>query len=334
MSGITLAQLTQIERTPEKKYIMLQLLREAKVMQRLPFENVSGLTVQAMWWEQLPDGGTFRSLNEGYTSAENGQLGDGTEAVFAFGGDVTYDRVLELIKNVVGDPVKMQVDARLKVIGLNWNNQFINGDVAADPKGFNGIKKRIAGMPARQTIWAAGSTSAPFDPTASAANARSFMNMFNLAWRRTNGGNVDDILCNEDFIVGFSRVLALMQSSGNFLATTKDQFGREELTYRGATFTDMGLLKDQATEVISNTEVAGDGGADSMSVYFVSYNKDQGIYGIQLNPLKAYQPLGTGEMESKPSKLWRIDWWNGLASFGKYGMTRLRNIERLADWTE
>lgn len=335
MAGITLAQIAQLATDPMKKYIGMQLLRDAKILEVLPFENVSSLKVTAYWWETLPSGGGFRSLNEGYTSAENGQLGDGSEFVYGFGGDITFDSILERVKDVAGDPIKMQVDGRLKAMSLTWNDYFINGDVAVDPKGFNGIKKRVSLMPSRQTVYfTANTTDAPLDPTATAANARAFINKINQAWRYCNNGNVNAILCNEDFIIGFSRVLSLLQGYGNYLAVTKDQFGREEVTYRGVKFFDMGLKRDQSTEIISNTEIAGDGGADSMSVYLLSINMEDGVYGIQLNEFNAYDPLGGSEMESKPSKLYRVDWWNGIASFGRKGIVRLRNLERLADWTE
>jgi len=334
MAGITLAQLAQVEVDPAKKWIMLNILRECKVMSRLPFENVSSLQVRAAFWETLPTGGTWRSVNEGYTSAEDGQIGDAWEALYGFGGDITFDTVMEKVGNVIKDPVQLQMEGKLKSMSMDWNYAFINGDQAVDPKQFNGLKKRVASLPSRQTVYAAGSTAAPVDPTASAALARGFINNINMAWRYCNAGNVNMILCNEDFIVGFSRVLALMQSGGNYLSVTKDEYGREEVSYRGVPFVDMGLKKDMSTEVISNAETAGDGGADSMSVYFVSVNTQDGLYGIQLNSFNAYDPLNGGEMESKPSKMRRVDWWNGLATFGRYGIVRLRNIERLADWTE
>ena len=335
MAGITLAQLAQVETDPAKKWIELNILRECKVMDKLPFESVSSLQVRAAYWETLPTGGAWRSVNEGYTSAEDGQIGDAWEALYGFGGDITFDTVMEKVGNTIKDPVQLQMEGKLKAMSMDWNYAFINGDQAVDPKQFNGLKKRVASLPSRQTVYATSTTSAaPHDPTATAATARAMLNKFNQAWRYCSAGNVNMILCNEDWIVGFSRILALLQGSGNYLAVTKDQFGREEVSYRGVPFIDMGLKKDMSTEVISNAETAGDAGADSMSVYFASVNTQDGLYGIQLNPFTAYDPLNGGEMETKPSKLRRVDWWNGLATFGRYGIVRLRNIERLADWTE
>lgn len=334
MAGITLAQLAQVETDPMKKFIQLQILRDVRIMEVLPFENVSSLKVAAQWWETLPDGGTWRSLNEGYTSSENGQLGEGVEALFGFGTDITFDSVLERIQNVVRDPVQVQVEGKLKSINFDYNYAFINGDPAVDPKQFTGIKKRVASLPSRQSLYFTKTTSAaPLDPTASAANARRFFDVLEQGWRYTNGGNVSAILCNEDFILGLARAARYMQTQGNFLDVTQDTLGRDLYTWRGKPLTDMGLKKDQTTEVIPTTETAGDGGSDSTSIYFVSFDMQEGLYGIQLNPLTVYDPLNGGEMESKPSKLKRIDWWNGLANFGRHSMVRIRNLARLADWS-
>lgn len=334
MPGITLAQLAQLETDPIKKYLGMQLLRHVKLWEILPFENVNALEVRAVWWEKLPTGGAFRMVNEGFTAAQDGQLGDGFENLYGFGGDIVYDTVFEGIGNVVADPIKIQIDGRLESMAITWNNYFINGDVATDPKGFNGLKKRVATMPARQTIWLGGSTAAALDPTDSAANARKFINAFNTAWRYCNEGKVNAILCNEDFIIGFSRVLALLQGYGNYLDVTRDNYGREEVSYRGVKFIDVGLLHDRTTEILPSNELAGNGSSNSMSFYLVSVNTENGIYGIQKNQFAPYDPLGGSEMESRPAKMMRIDWWNGIASFGRYGIVRVRNLLRLSSWTE
>jgi hypothetical protein len=334
MAGITLAQVAQLEKDPLKKYIGMQLLRHVKLWELLPFENVSALEVRALWWEKLPTGGAFRMVNEGYPAAQDGQLGDGFEHLYGFGGDIVFDKVLEGLSNVVVDPIKTQVDGRLESMAITWNNYLINGDVAVDPKGFNGLKKRVAAMPSRQTIWLGGSSAAALNPTASAANARKFINTFNMAWRYCNKGNVNAILCNESFIIGFSRVLALLQGYGNYLDVTRDNYGREEVSYRGVKFIDVGLLQDRTTEIIPENEPDGTASNVAMSFYLISINTQDGVYGIQKNQFDPYDPLNGGEMEARPAKMMRIDWWNGIASFGRYGIVRVRNLKNLAGWTE
>jgi hypothetical protein len=333
MAGITLAQLAQVSKDPLTKFVALKILRDSPVMKVLPFENISSLTVQAQWWEQLPTGGAFRSLNEGYSSYEDGQLGEGQEALFGFGGDITFDRVLEQITNVVKDPIQVQQEGKLKAMTLNWNDYFINGDPATDPKGFSGLKKRVAGLPTRQTVYFAASGSAGLDVTTSAANAMHFFNDLEEMWHKCNGGNVSMIVTNESVILGFGRAMRYAQTAGNFLDLTQDTLGRDFYTWRGKPLLDMGTKKDMSTEIITLTETGGTGSSNTTSMYMVSCNMDDGLYGIQLNPLAVYDPLAGGEMESKPSKLRRVDWWNGLANFGRYCIVRGRNLLDPASWT-
>jgi hypothetical protein len=335
MAGMTLAQLYAREKDPVAKWMEYKLLRSCKLLDLVPFEKTSSLKVRAKFWQKLPTGGTWRQINGGYTSAEDGQIAETEENLYAFGGDITFDNVMTLVTDTIKDPVQMEIDGKLLTMGLQWNTKFINGDVAVEPNAFDGIKKRVAGMPARQSVcWTSTTSSAPLDPTASAANARRFINTLRKAIKYCNDGQVSALMCNEDFILGISAALIYLQSAGNYLAVTKDQFDRDITTFKGIPLVDVGYQDDLSSEVISNAETAGDGGADSHSQYLASFDMESGIYGAQLNEFKVYDPLNGGEMETKPSKLRRVDWFNGLVNFGTRGIVRLYNLARLADWTE
>lgn len=335
MAGITLAQLAQLETDEINKFLMMKILRDSKVMDLVKFENISSLKITAQYWQKLPTGGTWRAVNGAYASAEDGQLASTSEFLYGFGGDITFDSIIPLIKDTARDPVQLQMEGKTKAMTLQWNDKLINGDVGTDVNSFDGLKKRVAAMPSRQTIyWTSATSAAPLDATASAALARRFLNVLRRAKQTCNGGQASAILCNEDFVLAISAALIYAQSAGNYLATTKDSFDREITTYQGIPLVDMGYQSDLTTEIISTTEAAGDAGTDSTSQYWVDFNGDEGVHGIQLNAFKSYDPLNGGEMESKPSKLRRIDWWNGIANFGTRSIVRTRNMARLADWTE
>jgi hypothetical protein len=114
---------------------------------------------------------------------------------------------------------------------------------------------------------------------------------------------------------------------------TKDQWQRTVVNLYESPIIDPGLKKDQSTEIITQTETAGDSSSDATSMYCVSFDKKEGIVGIQLNDLKAYDPNEGGEMESDPANLVRIDWWVGLAGAGSYGATRGMNVEGPDNWS-
>jgi len=330
--ALTLAHLAKVETDPLKKYVITNLLREVKIAEVLPFQNVSSLRSVAVRWQTLPDV-AFRTINEGYTPSE-GDLEQVWESVYGFGGEIKYDRVFDLVKDTIVDLKKTHTDMKLMAMACKFNDYFINGDHATDYKGFEGLKKRISGMPSRQTIYFAGASSAALDPTSSVASGNTFYTKFEELHYKTNRGQHNAFICNEGMVWGIGRVARYIQSGGgNVLDVTKDSFDRSIPTMYGSPIIDIGLKKDQSTEIITGTEVAGDAGTDATSIYAIAFNEMQGVTGIQLEPMAVYDPLGGGEQESTPTKLVRIDWWVGLAGFGSYGIARGQNVEDPSNWT-
>lgn len=330
--AVTLAQVAKLSDAPLRKGIILNMIRESPILGMVPFENVNSLSSVAVRWTNLPSV-AFRKVNAGYTASE-GDVEQVYESVYGFGGDIELDRVFKKITgSLIQDPRTLQIEMKTKAMAIKFSDYFINGDHAVDVDGFEGLKKRVSNMPSRQSV-RASSTTDILDPTASVANARLFLDKWEQAMYSANGGNVNAILCNEGLKWGLGRVLRYLNASGGVLLdTSKDEFEREILTYKGAPIMDAGLKSDQSTEIISATETAEDAGTDATSAYFVPFNMEQGITGIQLSEMEVYDPLDGGEKSDKPTNLVRVEWWCGLAGFGSYGFTRLHNIETPSSWT-
>jgi len=327
----TLAQLAKLEVQDFKKGIMLNMLRESKIMEVVPWENVNSLQSLAVRVRTLPTGGAFRKVGGTYTETTDGDVEQVWESVYIFGGEIKFDRIFGKVQNTIIDPKTQQLNMKLKAMSLDFNNYFINGDQAIDVDGFEGLKKRVSLMPSRQLI-ACNSTTTTVNPTASVANARTFIDNWEASWYRCNGGKVNAIFMNEAMYLGFSRVLRYINASGGGgLDVTKDSFDRQILTYHGAPFIDVGLKKDQSTEIITNTETDGTGGdAEHTSVYFASFDSEQGVTGIQLGGMDT---VPIAESPDGPFTMVRIEWPVGLASFGSYGITRLWSIDAPSQWS-
>lgn len=330
MTAFSLATFAQLQQTPLKKGIIMNVIRHAPLLERMSFVNVNSLESIAVRLESLPDM-AFRSLNEGYTPG-GAQYGQVAEGVYGLGGELQFDRVYDKLGNTIKNPKQLEVEAKTMAAAIKFNDYVINGDHAVDAKGFVGLKHRIDNLPSRQKIAANGTDA--LDPTSSAANARKFLKLFEKAHYRAGNKSASVILMNETMAWAFADVLRYAGvGGGNWTDITKDLFDREVVTYKGTPFVDMGFKKDQSTEIITVTEDPGDGGNDTTSVYFVPFNEEQGIQGIQLAPMEIYDPLNGGEKESVPSTMMRFEWWVGLAGFGSYGPTRLYGIEDPDSWT-
>lgn len=333
---VVLSTIAKLETNPLRKYIYLNLLRYAKLMEWLPFENVNSLRSVAVRWNTLPDV-AFRKINGSYTPSE-GDVEQVWEAVYAMGGEIRFDRVFEKLGNLIVDPKRMNTDMKTAALGMYFNHYLINGDHALNPNGFEGLKKRVANMPARQSVAFAAAAGAALNPTSSVANGNIFFNQLEqMAVRTGSTGearNVTAWLCNEGLKWGIGRVARYIQASGgNFLSTAKDSFDRDIPTLFGAPIIDVGLQKDQATEIITDTEVAGDAHTDATSIYSVTFSTDDGITGIQLSPMEIYDPLSGGELHDAPAKLVRLEWWLGLANFGSHGIVRGYNLHSVPNWS-
>jgi hypothetical protein len=328
----TLAQLAKLETDPLRKYVMMNLLRYSRLMEYIPWTNVDSLKVIATRWKTLPSV-AFRRINEGYTPNE-GQDEQVWESLFALGGEIKFDRVFKKIKNTIVDPYKNETDKKLVSLALTFNDYLINGDHATDADGFEGLKKRVSGLPARQSVYFAGAAAAALDPTASTANGRAFFDHLEEMAYKTNRGQLQALLMNEGMIYGLGRVARYIQAAGgNWLDVTQDSFDRQIMTFKGAQCVDVGIKHDQSTEVITDAETAGDAGADATSIYGLSFDEQDGVIGIQLSDIEVYDPLGGSEQEATPTTLMRMEWWLGLAGFGSYGITRGRNVEGASNWT-
>jgi hypothetical protein len=329
----TLAQLNKIETDPLRSYVIRNLLREIKLAEYIPWVDVNSLSSVAVRWRTLPSV-AFRKINAGYTPSE-GQTEQVWESVYGLGGEIKFDRVFDKVTNVITDPKRQQMDMKLYSLALTFNEYLISGDHATEEDGFEGLQKRISNMPSDQSVYYAGSAAAALDPTGSTANARAFFDKLEEQVYKTNDGDVNVILCNRAMKYGFGRVARYGQiSGGNLLAVTQDSFDRQIPTYAGAPIIDMGLKKDQSTEIILDSETAGDAGTDATSVYMAGFDEQKALVGIQLPPgLEVYDPLSGAEQEATPTTLMRVEWWLGLATFGNYGISRGRNVEGASNWT-
>lgn len=327
----TLAQLAKLETNPLTKYVILNLLRQIKIMEILPFENVTALKTTALRWRVLPSV-AFRDVNGAYTEDTTGDVEEVWESLYILGGLVNFDRIFSKVSNTIKDPKQLQMDMKIMSMALTFNDYFINGDLGTDPLGFEGLKKRVDGSPSRQKVLPTASGATSLDVTASVANVNKFWTGVERAHRACNNGEVSAIMCSEDTLLGLGRSLRFISASGGyFLDVTKDTFERQVLTYKGAPIYDTGLKKDQSTEIIPDTEVAADAGLDGTSMYFMSFNMEQGITGIQLPP--GLEVVDDAQKDVATVNKTLIEWVLGLAGFGSYGVSRLWNILAPDTWT-
>jgi len=323
--AVTLNDAAKQMTDPLRKGILMNLIRYSDILALIPFEDVGALDSIAIRWQSLPEA-AFRKINAGYGEG-SGTTEQIVESVKGLGGDVDIDRVFEKVNNYIEDPGVTQTAMKTKATSFVFNQYFIQGSPTLDADGFYGLEYRVANLPARQ-LFALGTAGTPFDVTASDDNEHAFLD----GLHRLNElvGGADAYFCNFDMRLGVGRALRRV----GLLDTSQDQFDRTIYAFGGKPIVDVGLQRDQTSEIITDTEDPGDGGDDTTSIYAVKFGTDDGLIGIQLDALEAYWVGGDAhELESKPVKRLRIDWWVGLAGFGSYYAARMYNLQPATDWT-
>lgn len=324
--AVTLLDAAKQMTEPLRKGVILDLCRQSELLSIVPFENVSALDNVALRWDELPTA-AFRMINAGYDEG-SGKTEQVTESVKLLGGDVDFDKVYDKITNWIEHPRVTQTKMKIKATASVFNYYFIKGGPELDAQGFNGLEYRVKNLVDSRQNFALGTAGTPFDVTASAANEHKFLDGLHKLSKYVGGANA--FFCNQALQLGVAGVLRRI----SLLDTTKDQFDRNIDTFGGAQIVDVGLQRDQATEIITDTEDPGDGGSDTTSIYAVRWGTDDGMVGIQLDELDAYLVGGEDhELESKPVKRLRIDWGVGLAGFGSFYVARMYNIKPAGSWT-
>lgn len=320
MAAVTLADMAAQEKEPLRKMIMAELLRQSDLIGVIPFEEASSFDSILVRWKDLPSV-SWRNLGEGYT-ATKGTTEQVTESIYFLGGDIEIDRQFKKVQNLLEPIESTQRKMKMAAMAYEFNNTFINGDHTVDPKQYEGIKKRLAGLASRQTIYAtANPTDTVLPVLKDQTNADRFLDSMFLLESLVEGKPTHYFM-NSKTLWGLKSAL---RRSG-WLDTTKDAFDREFTTFGGAMLVDVGIKADQSTEIITNTETAGDSGADSTSIYAVNMEIGRGCHGIKLGDMDIYDPLVGGEKESGPQTLLRVDWGIGLANWSNYSIARLWNF--------
>jgi hypothetical protein len=114
-------------------------------------------------------------------------------------------------------------------------------------------------------------------------------------------------------------------SVGGYITYDLDAFGRRVARYNDLPI----IIADQdntGTDILGFTEASSSGTATSTSIYVVSFAESM-LQGIQAGELDARD---LGELEEKPAKRTRVEWYAGIALFHPRAACRLQHIGDLA----
>lgn len=300
--AVTFAQAAALEADPVRRGAIETALAVSLVWDRLPFENIEGNSYAYDKGKVLP-GTAFRTVNEAYVES-TGVINQDTERLVILGGDADVDQFIEkTMQSSRGVLMADQVRMKLESAQATYVNTMFNGDVNVDPKGFDGLRKRLIGA---QVI----------DSTAP-ANTEAFLDELDALFGQVAGGA-------PDVVYGPSSAIARLKSLGRKVGgadyVNSEITGKREFTWNGVPFIDPG--KHWSGSPILGYDTAN--GGDLYAVKFANGFNDEGVMGITNGGLQAYY---LGELQEKPAVRTRIDFYTGFVVQGGNAAARLRGVK-------
>lgn len=300
--AVTFAQAAALEADPVRRGALETALAVSLVWDRLPFENIEGNSYAYDKDKVLP-GTAFRTVNEAYVES-TGVINQDTERLTILGGDADVDQFIEkTMQSSRGVLMADQVRMKLESAQATFVDTMFNGDVNVNPKGFDGLRKRLIGG---QVI----------DSTAP-ANTEAFLDELDALFGQVVGGA-------PDVVYGPSSVIARLKSLGRKVGgadyVNSEITGKREFTWNGVPFIDPGKHWN-GSQILGYD--ATDGG-DLYAVKFANGFNNEGVMGITNGGLQAYY---LGELQEKPAVRTRIDFYTGFVVQGGHAAARLRAVK-------
>ncbi|MFI7168517.1 major capsid protein [Rhodococcoides fascians] len=315
--AVTLAQAAVASQNDLQKGVLETFVIESSVLDRIPFMTIEGNAYAYNKEATLP-GVAFRAVNEGYTES-TGTIVQATESLVILGGDADVDRFIVQTRGNLNDQRAIQTGMKVKAASYKFQDHFFNGDVAVDPKGFDGLKKRLTG----NQVFAAGTNGIPVLGNGS-SDTHSFFDALD-----TLLGKVPKINGANGAIYMNSAIQAKFRSAGRRIGGTEmvkeDLTGKRVLTYNGIPILDPGDGLT-GTAVLPQTETQGTAAGIASSIYAVRFGADEGDQAVTGLTNGGVMVDDLGLLQSNPAYRTRIEFYTGLATFGGKAAARMTGV--------
>lgn len=304
--ALTLVEAAKAEPDMMRSGVIELYARSSALLMVLPFMDITGNALAYNQEGALPGIG-FRGVNEGYEES-TGVINPQSEALVIAGGDLDVD---QFILKTRGEGTREAQEAmKIKSLAHKWTHTFFKGDAQTTPKEFDGLQVRLTGP---QLIDAGGTSGG--DP----------MSLAKLDEAIDAVDNPQAIFMNKTLIRRMTAA-ARTEAVAGHIEWSLDSFGRRVATYNGLPLLPVGDNGD-IYNTLDFTEANPGGGASvGTSVYVVGFGEDL-LTGIQNGTIDIRD---IGELEAKPSKRSRVEWYSGMAVFHPRAAARLRGITNAA----
>jgi hypothetical protein len=329
-NATNLADYSLNSNSPMVRAVTYSLIQNDNILQDVPLMSKKSLVATGVRFE-----GNLPTVNWAPINSEpvttKGTPTAYQEQVYLIRNSIDVDKVYVQDENAIMDPRAMQVGAYLRGLTYDMNYKFIQNDhITGDVNAPVGLAYRIANggtFGVRPENLVNGSSIDLSQAGATQATANKFIELMDqLLWSVDSPSGEGVVLyMNEVMRRRFAFAIRLMGTSGGF-DITRDQFNRVIEMYKGAVIRDIGYKADQATRIITTTELAtglATTGGTFTSIYAVNYGTDH-FYGWQFDDINV-QDLGL--LNSGVIYRTLIDWSVGFINTSTRSLGRLYGVK-------
>ncbi|MBA9050782.1 MULTISPECIES: major capsid protein [Streptomyces] len=314
--ALTLAQAAVLSETDLQRGVIETFVQESPVLDRIPFLTINGNAYAYNSEATLP-GVEFRNVNETY-SESTGTVVQKSESLVILGGYADVDRFIALTRSDLNDQRAVQTRMKVKAATYKFQDAFFNGDTAVDPKGFDGLKKRLTGA----QVLSAGTNGAPIVGNGQ-SDAFAFFDQLDALVASVPGLNASNgaLYANRAII---AKVLSAGRRIGGVEVVRADIGGKRAVTWNGISLLDPGQKPD-GTDILPMTETKGTAN-NAGSIYAVKFGQDEGDRAVTGLTNGGVHVQDMGLLTDRPVYRTFIEFFTGLAVFGGQGAARLTGV--------
>lgn len=262
--------------------------KSSDILDRLTFDNVvspTGGDTLTYGYRRLitQRDANFRQLNNEYVAAEVTTQRYTVDLV-PLGGAFKVDRVIAKIGPALSGAVALNMQQLIKAARAKFADAVINGDVAVDATGFDGLSKILTGTATEYLPLANGVATGYLDWTAVNDKASALAAQTHIDnWLAAMDDMPNVIYGNRKTLALFKRIAAWCDQ----IDKTTDTFGRPVTAYNGIPLVDLKSKAGSNSDVIGlltrDPDGAGGGGnvANLGDLYAVRYGLD-GFHGASV----------------------------------------------------
>ncbi len=304
--ALTLAEASKLSNDVLLQGVVETIVKDSPILQKLPFVEIVGDGLTYNQEKTLP---SIDFYDVGDTWAESTPTFEQKAAQLKImGGDADVDNFLKTTRSNIQDLEAAVVELKTKALRDKFEEIFIYGDVTANPKQYDGLRKLIDTESASDQVIAAG-----------ASGATLTLSMLDEVIDAVKGGKPDMLLMSRR---SRRKINALVRAAGSMMETDRDSWGNFVQFWDGILIGVNDWILD--AHVVSGSVETATTGGDCSTIYALQMGEGA-LCGLTAPGQLTVEPIGS--LETKDASRTRIKWYVSLALFSSIKAAALIGVQ-------